>query len=259
MVGLPSVSRGDDGLLGVVSSLHSLLLSSSDLETFLGQVAGLAARTVVPAAACGITTRYDHHPLTVAASDPRAALIDEQQYGAGNGPCLEAMRTGVLVQVPDQASDERWPAYRAEALDLGVKCVLSLPLRVDITYGALNLYGLDRPHTFGVEQVRRAELFAAQAATALALALRHLGQTELTNQLEQAIAARSVIDQALGLLMGQQHCDADAAFDLLRRHSQNGNRKIRDVAAELIERMSGHPAAPAREFERLDRPDPDAD
>jgi AmiR/NasT family two-component response regulator len=53
-----------------------------------------------------------------------------------------------------------------------------------------------------------------------------------------AAASRAVIDQALGVLMLQHHCTAVEAFDILRRLSQSANRKIRDLAAEIVEQVS---------------------
>ncbi len=246
----PRTTTSQDELVRQLESLHSLLLTGPRLEEFLGELAVLAADVVQPSASCGITTRYDNRPRTVASSDPRAAIIDEEQYGAGAGPCIESLDTGSVVEIDDQEADRRWPAYRKQALNLGVQCSLSLPLVVsDQTVGAMNLYAYERPGAFTTTERRRAEKFAAQASTALALAVRHAEQTELTEQLEQALASRTFIDQALGILMAQQHCDAEAAFDLLRRHSQSNNRKLRDVATDLITRVSGRPPAEPRPFE----------
>jgi GAF domain-containing protein len=237
----------------VLGSVHSLLLSGPGLEDLLVKLAGMAAKVVDPPASCGMTTRYDGRPRTIVASDPRAALIDERQYSLGEGPCLDALEYGVVVEVADQASDDRWSRYRDAALELGVKASLSFPLTVDgQIIGALNLYGYDRPNTFTEADRERAEAFADQAATTLAFAARALRQSQLSEQLEQAMASRSVIDQALGVLMAQQKCDAPTAFDLLRRHSQNTHRKLRDVAADLVTRLTGHAPVDSRQFERDD-------
>jgi GAF domain-containing protein len=246
----PRTDIREGEFVNLLGSLQSLLLTGPRLEDFLGELARLAADVVQPSASCGITTRYDNRPRTVASSDPRAALIDEEQYAAGAGPCIESLDTGGIVEIDDQEADLRWPSYRKQALDLGVQCSLSLPLVVaGQTVGAMNLYGYDRPHAFDNGERRRAETFAAQASTALALAVRHTEQTELTDQLAQALSSRTLIDQALGILMAQQRCDADDAFELLRRHSQSNNRKLRDVAADLITRVSGKPPAPPQPFE----------
>lgn len=233
-----------------LGELHSLVLSVPEVETFLDEVARLAAAAFGNEVACGITTRYDSYPVTTAASDARAAIVDEEQYGAGNGPCLEAMSTGLVVDVPDQDADRRWGPYRRAALARGVRCSVSLPLRVgEESVGALNLYNFARTEGFGGEQRQRGEVFAVQAATALTLALRFNDQAERSRQLVEALHARSVIDQALGILMAQQACDARTAFALLRRRSQSANRKMRLVAIDLIEHATGLPPSGPSPFE----------
>lgn len=234
----------------VLDSLHTLLLSAPKTEDFLIELAALAAKVVDPPASCGVTTRYDGKARTVATSDERAALIDEEQYGDNEGPCLHAMRTGQMVEVGDQTTDVRWPLYRDGALALGLKCSLSFPLTADgEPIGALNLYGYDRPHAFSDTDRQRGATFAAQASTALTIAIRLAKQSELADQLQEALKSRSTIDQAMGVLMGQQRCDAETAFSLLRTHSQNNNRKLRDVAADIITRLTGHPPVDGRAFD----------
>jgi GAF domain-containing protein len=242
----------DEGapLVDVLSSLHSLLLSGPGLEDLLAKQADVAAKVVEPPASCGITTRYDGQPHTLVSSDSRAALIDEQQYSLGEGPCLESLQKGVVVEVTDQARDRRWGRYGDAARELGVKASLAFPLIVDgRTIGAMNLYAYDRPNTFTDADRERAAAYADQAATTLAFAAGAVRQSELSEQLERALASRSVIDQALGVLMGQQRCDARTAFDLLRRHSQHNNRKLRHVAVDLITRLTGQPPVDSRVFE----------
>jgi len=245
-----TTGRHSEGLAGHLSSLPTLLLSTPAIEELLDELAQLAVASVDAAMSCGIIVGSDHSPYTMATSDDRAAIADEQQYGAGAGPCLEALSLSRPVVVDDQESDDRWPKYREAATALGVKSSLSLPLVVgNRTLGALNLYAYDRPAAFDEEQSAIAERFATEAAAALALAVRQIEQQALADQLERAIASRSLIDQAIGVLMGQQRCDAATAFDLLRRHSQNSNRRLRDVASDIIERYSGHTPTPPTPFE----------
>ena len=221
-------------------SLQTLLLSVEDIDDFLQEVSELAATTVSPAVSCGIMVEYDGHPLTVASSDARARRLDETQYDAHEGPCLHALRSGEVVDVPETAEEDRWPTYVRLAREHGLRSSLSLPLLVQgEPIGAMNLYSSEETHHFdGMTRVR-AELFAAQASTALFLALRQAKQSRTLEQLETALGSRSVIDQAMGILMGQQQCDAETAFVLLRTHSQHNNRKLRDVARELVARTSG--------------------
>lgn len=80
------------GQVAALEALQGLLLTAPEVETFLREVAGLAAGLVDPHASVGITVRYGGELLTVASSDERAALIDGEQYLVGRGPCLERSR-----------------------------------------------------------------------------------------------------------------------------------------------------------------------
>jgi len=64
------------------------------------------------------------------------------------------------------------------------------------------------------------------------------------------LASRTVIDQALGIVMGKQQCDAEKAFALLRMRSQSSQRKLRDVATDLIVRVTGQSPLSGRRFDR---------
>lgn len=236
-------------LLHAFSALQLLVVSAPGVEGFLTELAGLAARVVEPAGSCGISLRRDNSPLTIASSDPRAEAVDQAQYDSGAGPCLDSLASATLVDVPDLGAETRWPGFRRRALELGVRSCLALPLTdgADVL-GALNLYG-ERPRAFDAAAAARARTFAAQAATALVVVVRTAAQAEQSAQLERALVSRTEIDQALGILMGQQRCTADEAFALLRRHSQNNNRKLREVAVDLITRVTGKPPVPISGFD----------
>jgi GAF domain-containing protein len=156
------------------------------------------------------------------------------------------MKTGQIVIVGDLAQDRRWGKYRLHALAHGVRASLSLPITSgNGAVGALNFYATT-PHAFTDEHARTGAHFADQAAGALRLAARLADQATLTAQLQEAMSSRAVIDQAIGIVMGQNRCDANAAFNVLRRASQNRNIKLRQVAADLVEAVSGHPPAPQK-------------
>lgn len=235
-------------------TLLNLLVDSAEIDAFLARVVRLAAEVVVPAVACGVTMRRDGQDFTAAASDPFAAQVDELQYGADEGPCLDSMRTGEIVEVRDLATDPRWDGYRPHAVAHGLASSLSLPLEVDgHTVGAMNLYATRRA-AFAEPARTQATAFASQCSAALTVALRMVDYHELHRQLVDAMSARSVIDQALGVLMSEQRCDAATAFDLLRQASQRRNRKLRDIAADLVTGVSGRPPQPPPDFKIADPP-----
>jgi GAF domain-containing protein len=238
----------DSSLAALTGQLLSLLSNAPHLDEFLDHVAHLATTMVSPPASCGITLRRDHQPFTVATSDGLAAHVDEVQYGRDEGPCLESLRTGTVVQVDDLTHDDRWDGYPAHALAHGVISSLSLPVIIDgEPVAALNLYS-SKPAAFNGSPRQYAEAFTDQCAAALALMLRHLDQVQVQQQLLEAFTSRSTIDQAIGILMSQQHCTATAAFDVLREASQHRNRKLRDIAADIITTVTGEPPQPPEAF-----------
>ena len=237
-------------LVHAFSALQLLMVTAPGVEDFLTELSGLAARIVDPAGSCGITLRRENSPLTIASSDELAEAVDQVQYDSGAGPCLESLASATTVDVPDLGAETRWPGFRQRALEFGVCSCLAIPLTGDAAVlGALNLYGRS-PRVFHAAAQEKARMFATQAATALRVVLRTAAHAEQTAQLEQALASRTEIDQALGILMGQQRCTADEAFALLRRHSQNNNRKLRDVAVDLITRVTGQAPVSGSAFDR---------
>lgn len=236
-------------LAAAYTELQNLMLDGPDVTDFLHELTMLAS-AIVPATHCGITLRRDGQVATVASSDVVAMRMDEIQYIRGRGPCLAAVHQGTRVEVPDISTESRWGDYSEYALSNGVHSVVSLPLTVDgQVRGALNLFAT-APHAFTGPDIARAEAFTHQAATALTILLRHASHTVLDDELSEALATRAVIDQALGILMVTRKIAAHEAFEMLRHTSQATNRKVSDIAAELIESMTGHPPESPRPLTR---------
>lgn len=231
------------------SELQEALLATADIEAFLQQLTDVAVAAIGGGISVGITVARDGHPITVASSDAFAAQLDEVQYGHDDGPCLTAMRAGKVVLIDDLVTDERFTPYRPGAIALGVRSSISLPLDGgDHAVGALNLYS-QRPHAFGAPEQQQARGFANEASRALTLAVRLAHSIEITDQLRAALTSRTVIDQTIGIIMGQNRCDADTAFGVLRSASQNRNVKLRDVAAEIITTVSNQAPRLGHTFE----------
>jgi GAF domain-containing protein len=209
------------------------LTDGTDLESLLERVAALAVEQLEGCDMAGVTLMGAEGPSTAAFTDAAAPAIDDAQYRSGHGPCVDAFRSGRILRIDDTISEDRWPEFVAAALAHGVHSSLSLPLQVDDEpIGALNLYSRT-PGTFAdTEQV--AVVFVAHAASILANAQAYWAGRALTEQLEEALLSRPVIEQAKGILMKEHGCDADEAFEILRNSSQSANRKLRDLAAEIV-------------------------
>jgi GAF domain-containing protein len=236
---------GPDVLLPTADLLE-LVLSTHTVEEYLHGIAVLAGDLDAGIAGCGVTVGRDGNVLSVATSNQLASAVDEVQYGLNTGPCLEALRTGEIVVVVDMVEDDRWDGYPDHALSHGVRSSFSVPLAVaGRTIGALNAYGTEADLFTDALRTRLLD-FRTQAEGAIALALRNAEQNELMDQLHTAMQSRSIIDQALGILMGRQKCTAAEAFAILRAASQSRNRKIAVIAAEIITATTGKEPQPGR-------------
>lgn len=216
------------------AELAALLLSTESFDDLLRGVAELSVRLVAGATTASITLAERGRVITVAAADGLANQIDEHQYERGAGPCLEALRTGSVVHVPDMRGERRWGGFATMMLSHGMTGILGVPLMGrDGAVGVLNLYS-GAGAGFDERDQQLAQVLAAHAAVALTAALRTYDQVSLTDNLRIALSSRSVIDQAIGIVMGRERCSPDEAFDVLRRVSQQRNTKLRHVATELV-------------------------
>jgi GAF domain-containing protein len=219
----------------VAGELGRIVFADMALDDVLARVCELAKLTIPGAAEVGVTLVDAGRAQTAAFTGELAVELDERQYEAGHGPCLESARTGAEFHIHDMSTEPRWPDYTPKAALAGALSSMSLPLPVgDHVVGALNVYAT-KPKAFGPPEADTARLFASQVAVALRNAQMFAASRALAEQMTQAMASRAVIEQAKGILMGQRRCTADEAFELLRSLSQNSNRKLRDVAQALVD------------------------
>jgi GAF domain-containing protein len=227
-----------------LSELQALLLESDTLHHFLDRLAALTAQALPEGSSCGVTVRQNSRAITLAASDERARRIDQLQYDFDEGPCLETLATGKPHHIVDTATETRWPSFCPAAHQQGVRSCLGLPLTGPTgLMGGYNLYSM-RPAAFAPDVRGQLEVFAGNAAGALAVAMKLADQKQMSDDLHDALTSRAVIDQATGIIMAQQRCGAAAAFAILRRASQNRNVKLRQLAAEIVSQVSGKPPEP---------------
>jgi GAF domain-containing protein len=227
-----------------VTELHDVLLSTQSIEDFVQELAVQAAQLIADSLSCGITLRRGGQNETVACSDEAAGHVNGLQYTLGEGPCLTALADGVPVYSRDLAAEARWPRFAPQAVASGIQSALSLPLIAqEQVIGALNLYARGRD-AFGETETRLAGKFAENAAGALALGQRLVSYAALTDQLRASLASRAVIDQAVGIIMGQEHWAQDKAFAALRAASQNRNVKLRVLAEEIVTGVAGEAPTP---------------
>ncbi|WP_164703211.1 GAF and ANTAR domain-containing protein [Modestobacter sp. KNN46-3] len=200
-----------------------------DVEGTLQAITSSAVAVVPNAQECGITYVIGRRSVESRASTselPKA--VDALQERLGQGPCLDAVWEHEIVRVNDVGTDRRWPEFAQPARDLGVGSMMCFQLFVEgDQLGAMNLYS-SIPNAFDDECEEIGLMFAAHAAVALAGA-------EHEEHLRIGMSSRDVIGQAKGILMERYKLTADQAFGVLSRTSQETNRKLADIAAEVTE------------------------
>jgi GAF domain-containing protein len=218
--------------------LGRIKLGDIDVDGVLTLISELAHRTVPGAAAVSVTLVRGMNAHTAAFTSDLARELDEAQYEAGYGPCLDASASNTTFSVPEVAGEARWPKWAAQTAARGVNSSLAigLPIQDDVS-GALNIYAHE-PGAFDDDAIVIGQTFAGYAAVALANVHLYDVTASLAQHLQAAMQSRAFIEQAKGIIMGERHCTADEAFRILAKVSQDSNRRVRDVATAVVARAT---------------------
>ena len=217
-----------------IAALSRYFVGDLTFDETLSRVVEDAAAAMSSAAYVGITMLRNGTPTTYAHSDPRVVEIDQRQYEVGTGPCLDAYRNGEIYRIFDTAADGPWPEFRQSCRDNGIRSTLSMPLVVgETSYGAMNMYAHE-PDAFGAVELAEARAFASPTAVVIANSNAYWTARQANEHMKIAMLHRADVEQAKGIIMAAMRCTADEAFEQLVRQSQHENRKVRDIAAELV-------------------------
>jgi GAF domain-containing protein len=217
------------------AELSKIMLGAQPLSETLSRIAELAKQTIPGAAEVSVTLMQDGTVSSVSFTGPLAVQLDERQYEAGFGPCMDAALSGATTLIDDTAHSGTYPDFGRLCFRHGITHTMSIGLPVERrTVGALNIYGSGEG-PFDETTAELATAFASYAAVAVANASLYATTASLAGNLQKALESRAIIDQAKGILMGRHLCSADAAFDLLVRQSSASNRKLRDIAQDVVD------------------------
>ncbi|GAA1359998.1 ANTAR domain-containing response regulator [Streptomyces beijiangensis] len=191
-------------------------------------------------ACCGavVTVADGTAERRAAATHPDLAALASVQLASGEGPIADALSTGEPVDTEDLLNEDRWPEYRAVALESGVRSTVTLPFGRAGIGVTLSLYSF-RAGALEAAVLAPATALGEQAVASLVRERRYRAALAEVDQLESALRSRPVIDQASGIVMHVLGCDAAEAFQLLRRISQGSNRRLAEVA-EAVAASKGH-------------------
>ena len=200
-----------------------------DVDGTLEMLTRSALETVPGTDCVSISMKRDDGEIeTIAPTDLLAVAVDEVQYELREGPCYETVTSRSLVTTTDLAHDSRWPNFGPRAAAMGIRSQLAVVL-VDEEgrRASLNLYSKQLD---GFVDVDMAEMFASHAALVMGLA-------RTVQQFDTAVGSRTVIGQAVGIIMERYDMRQERAFAFLVRTSQTSNVRLRLVAQEVVDEI----------------------
>jgi GAF domain-containing protein len=227
-----------DDLAGLVD----LVAGMADIKSVLDGLTGLAAAsmssTVGVPIECAVTLHRRKRTATIGGSSGRATVIDRIEQSLGDGPCIEALESGVPVLLGDVASDPRWPEYRSALSAAGIAGSLGIPMRLEDDAGAVLDFFAPVSGLFDEQAVADGVRFADMAGKALRLAVRIAAADQRAANMKAAMDTRTVIDLACGIIMAENKCTKDRAFEILRSASNTRNQKLNELAESLVNRFA---------------------
>jgi GAF domain-containing protein len=229
-------------IVAVLRQLTARLIASDDLDEALAQLVDTATDLVDGEAWCGVTLVRTGAPCPAAASPGLPAKNDEEQYTTGDGPSMQAMSTREIVVSADLSGEERWPEWLEQARAGGVCGVLAVPIDIDEqVIGALSLYSAD-PHRFTPDVSFTAMLVAEHAGLLLAAVLDRSRLTGLAAQLTEALGDGETVNRAIGIVMAQRACSAEAALDVLLDTATRLHLPLWTIAERLVDTITNRAA-----------------
>jgi len=213
------------------------LFAADSFDDVLLRIAQTAVSTVAGCEMASVTLNEHGVYQTAATTDSAASAVDQAQYDAQEGPCLDAVATPVVYA--HSFPDGRWPTLASRPADLGAQSAVSYRLgaarpATSGTGGSLNTYGVE-PDAFSEEAQEIGLILATHASMAAGAVRERDALQDLAENLKKALLSRDVIGQAKGILMERLKLSPEDAFETLRRSSNRLNEKLQAVALSLTE------------------------
>ena len=241
------------------AALWGLIAAHAAVADRRVSVADVCAVAVSSARAGGgwVAASGDRRPdFVMCVTDLVSEQLAEVQLMLGEGPCHDVLATAAPVlaaDLGDEASNRRWPAFTPEARQLGAAAVYAFPLVIGaIRAGVMGLY---RSAAGPLSDPEFGDCLLL-ADTATVLLLDGLGDgagpaadgdghgARPAGQPPELAAHRAEIDQATGMLTVQLGVGITEAFARLRAYAYTNDRRLADVAAEIVaRRLHLHPDA----------------
>jgi len=182
-----------------------------------------------------ILVRGDDGELSLlSASSHAAAEIEMLQTQVSAGPCVDAIEQGVLVEAVGAAElVARWPTVGSAIRDAGYTSVHAFPMSWHgHVLGGLNIFRTDEDEQ--IDDTRQIGQAFADVATLVVVQVANVPADQITARVHEAIAARSVVEQAKGVLAYLQGLDMERAYEELLQRSRLDGRSLTETARQVV-------------------------
>lgn len=179
----------------------------------------------------------EEQQLTVATTNSEIGdAVEALEVELEEGPCVECVRVGHLVLVPDlAASVDRYPNFAPRALEAGARAIHAVPMTGHgEVVGSLNIVNL-APTEIGETQLSTARMLCDVAVSYIFAVRLHEETSALAGQLQNALDTRVLIEQAKGVLAERHGDSMQDAFERLRRHARSHSTPVREIARQVVE------------------------
>ncbi len=220
--------------LHTLSRFAVVLPARYDLEDSLTELTE-SVTAVLDLSGSGVTMAEEGRLRFVTAVGEASSELERSQEKWQAGPCRDAFDTGEVVRVTDVRDEStRWPDFSETATRLNVAGVAGIPMRLaDQIIGALNLYAPE-PRIWSDADIAVARVLADVATSYVVNASKLRQQEQLSEQLQEALESRVVIEQAKGITAQQHAVSIEQAYERMRRHARTNNASLRMVAEAIV-------------------------
>jgi putative methionine-R-sulfoxide reductase with GAF domain len=230
----------DPALLAVSIATLTDLDPEGDLAATLEQ-AVVAAKQLFAVDAAGIMLAdADGRLRWASASDPLAQTLEDNQETFAAGPCLEAFASGQPAVIHDATLEPHWGEITLAFVELQVRSGLSVPVELGGgPIGTLDVYAA-APGGWDATEVNALQTYAGLVATLLGTAAKAERSGRLAEQLQVALDARNLIEQARGARMDWERLDDQQAFVDLRQAARSSRREPTNQAGGKVVSLPLH-------------------
>lgn len=220
----------------VFRDLALVLYRGGDIAAVYQEICDAASRVVPGCDHASMMLRRGGKFVVVGASDAIAAHASSVEIAVNEGPCLDAIVDEPIQHDPDITGYSSWPAMARRILDeTPVRGMAGFRLVLDEKkVGSLNLFS-DTAGALNQASLRAATVLAAFAS----VTVRAVLDRQDVESLRAGMASNREIGKAIGLMMAFHKISSAAAFEMLRRTSQDLNIRMTEVARQVVDHHEG--------------------